>query len=512
MPGSPRRSATASPLLGGYGRGVAWTYLSVVATGASTFFLAGWTIRRVGPGEYGQFAVVLSLAGLLAIVDYAMGLAVQRSSARIESHRDPGDPDRVGERDAVHAAHAAYAALGLLAAGLTGLAFVGVQLAAPARMPRLAAVVALLGLATALQVATAALPAVAAGSRRFSVRTMATLAGVGVRVAVAVLAVGRWGVAGLALAHLVGMAADRLVLVELLRRRVEWFVARPGPPDRPALRAVVAYAVPLLVLNVSGQLLAVSDLVVVGALVGASAAGLYQLATLLPLQVAGFLMVGYNVAFPSLAGTDDATGQEDATAFLTRSFAFVGGTALALAAFLRTDVVHVLLGRPSGLAGTVLVVFCAVSLANLVLHGLTSVLIARGDQAVMARVVAIELPVNLVLTVALVVAFGAAGAAAATLATVVLMDFVVFPVVTRHRFARPALDTVARHGLLPAATGAVLAGAAAALATALVGPGAPRLALGALVAGALAGGAGLVLLGTSGRRTLRHALAPAVAS
>jgi O-antigen/teichoic acid export membrane protein len=495
--------ASDGALLGGYARGVAWTYLSVLLTGASTFFLAGWTVRRVGTAEFGQFAVVASVSGLLAMVDYALGLAVQRASARVEA----GSPGAEAERDSVHAAHGAFVVVGAAVALVSLASGAALAAAGPARMPRLPATVVLFGLATALQLATAALPAVAAGSRRFSLRAPATLAGVAVRVVVAVAAVGRFGVPALALAHLLGVAADRLVLLGLLRGRVPWFDARPARPRSRALAQVLGFALPLLVLNVSAQLFAVVDLVVIGALVGAAASGLYQVASLLPLQLAALLMIGYNVAFPALSGTDDAAGQEAATRFLTGVAAYAAGTGLVLAALLRADVIEVVLGRPSAVAEDVVAIFCAVCLANVMLHGLVALLIARGHQSAVARLVAIELPVNVILTVWLVVALGAPGAALATLATVVLMDFAVFPALCGPRLAFPVLGTIVRHGLAPAALGGAAAAVAATLAGALAGAGAPRLATGALLAAGIAVAAGLAVLGPAGRATLRGAFA-----
>lgn len=504
MTESPVAPEGGPSLLGGYARGVAWTYLSVLLAGAATFFLAGWTVRRVGTAEFGQFAVVAGVAGLLTMFDYAIGLTVQRATARAE----PWSPEAAVERGTVHAAHGAYVAVGVLVATVAAVAAAAIRVVGPARMPRLWSTVALLGLATAVQLATAALPAVALGGRRFLVRSAASLAGLAVRVTVAVLTVGRLGVPGLALAHLLGVAADRLVLLMSIRRQVPWFVARPARPDRAALRGIAGFALPLLVLNASAQLLVVLDLVVIGALVGAAAVGVYQVGTLVPIQLGGLLMIGYNVAFPALAGTNDRAGQESATAFLTGLFSFLGAAGLAFAALLRSDVVEVLLGRPSALAGDVVAILCAVCMANLGLHGLVSLLIARGEHAVMAALVAVELPLNLVLTVSLVLVMGTVGAAVATLATVAVLNFVAFPIASRGRFARPAIATVARCGLLPTMAGAAVALAAAQLADVTVGAGAGRLAMGAASAAVLGGATGLVLLGAGGRRTLRRAFAP----
>lgn len=497
-PGAP-----ASPsLLGGYGRGVGWTYLSLLLTGGSTFFLAAWSVRRIGTAQYGLFALVTSVAALLTVFDYALGLTVQRAGARLDAGEDDGNAA------AVRAAHGAYALLGAVGAAVTLVACTIAAVAGPDNLPYLVPTIALLGLSTSLQLGTAALPAVALACRRFSLRSGASVFGVAVKVAVALVALGRFGVAALALAQLAGVVVERLVLARLVGRRVGWFELRPSVPDRPALRSVTVYAVPLLLISMSGQLFAVSDLVAVGALVGASAVGVYQVSSLAPVYIAAVLVVGYNVVFPALAGSDDTTGQEDATAFLTRVFSYVGATGLALVALLRGDVVDILLGSRSDLAEDVLLVLCAVSLANLVVHGLASLLIARGRQGVMARAVVIELPVNIILTVALVVAFGAVGAAVGTLATAVLMDFVILPRISRGEFGRPAIETTVRHGVVPAALGAAVAAVAAQVAG-VAGAPALRLALGGVCAVVLGVGAGLVLLGPDGRRTAREAFAAA---
>jgi O-antigen/teichoic acid export membrane protein len=502
-----RQAHQPPPLLGGFARGVGWTYLSLVLTGGATFFLAAWSVRRVGTAEFGLFALVTSLTGLMAVVDYAMGLAVVRASALAEVGPDVAPADRDQHREAVHAAHGAYALLGLAGVGLTALIAGAMGLVGVGHhRPYLLATVLLLGVATSLDVGTAAVMAVAQGCRWFSLRSGATAAGVAVRVAVALATVGRLGVAGLAAGQLLGVAVERVVAAGMLRRRVRWFAISPSRPDPRALRRVTGFALPLLAINVSGQLFAVSDFVAVGLLVGSSAVGLYHVASMLPIYAVAVLAVGYNVVFPALAGSSDRSDQEAATAFLTRLFSYVSGAVFVLAALLRRDVVELLLGRRSALGETVLVVFCGICLANMFVHGPASLLIARGRQSLMARAVAIELPVNLVLTLWFVVAFGAAGAAVATLVTVLLMDFVIFPVVSRGQFQEPALRTAVRHGMAPAAVGGVVA-LVAAQAAVLAATGLSRLVVAAVVGSALAVSVGLVLLGAGGRRSLRAAFA-----
>ena len=494
---------TTPSLLAGFGRGVGWTYLSLMLTGGSTFLLAAWSVRRVGTAEYGLYALVMAVSTLLCAFDYALGLAVQRSGAR--AHAAPDSVAAAGHLDAVHAAHAAYLLLGVAGVAATGLAAAVLVLAGPDRIPYLVPTVALLGVATSVELATAALPAVALAARRFSLRNGAAIAGVVVRIVVALATVDHIGVAGLGLAQLAGMVVERALLLRLLHSRVPWFDPRPFLPDRGALRQVTAYAGPLLLLNVSGQLFAVSDFVAIGVLVGASAVGVYQVATLAPLTGFAVLLLGYNVVFPALAGSDDAAGQETATAFLTGLFSYVGGTGLVLVALLRGDIVRLLLGQRSSTAEGVLLTFCGICLANVILHGLASLLIARGRQGLMARVVAIELPANVVLTVVFVVWVGAVGAAVASLATVVMMDFIVFPVISRGEFTSRALSITWRHGLVPAALGGAVAVVAARLAL-VADSTTPRLVLGVVAAVVLGAVVGLVLLGPEGRRLVHASL------
>ncbi|MDQ4091135.1 MAG: oligosaccharide flippase family protein [Actinomycetota bacterium] len=496
--------APAPPsLLGGYGRGVGWTYLSLLLTGGSTFFLAAWAVRRIGTAQYGLFAMVTSVTALLAIFDYALGFTVQRAGARVAAG------DEAEHAETVRAAHGAYVLLGLGGAVLTLVAAAAAGVVGNGSRPYLIQTVGLLGVSASLQLATAALPAVALAVRRFSLRSGAALVGVSVKVAVAVATIGRYGVAGLALAQLAGVIVERVALVPLVRRRIAWFALRPSLPSRLALRGVSGDALPLLLISASGQLFAVSDMVIIGVLVGASAVGVYQVSSLAPLYIAAVLVIGYNVAFPSLAGSDDAGGQEDATMFLTRLFSYLGAVALGITALLRADVVDILLGRRDGLAEDVLLLLCGMSMAGLLVHGLASLLIARGRSGLMARAVIVQIPVNIVLTVGLVATMGAVGAPIGTLLTAVLMDVAILPRTSTGQFQCPALNVTVRHGVVPAVAGVVVAAVAAQVAGLAELP-MLRVVVGGVAAAILGAGVGLVLLGPGGRRSVRDALAAGV--
>ncbi len=220
------------------------------------------------------------------------------------------------------------------------------------------------------------------------------------------------------------------------------------------------------------------------------------------------LLTGYNAVLPALFGSDDVVGQKSATAFLSRVFVFVGGTALGLTAALRGDIVELLLGHSSALAERTMLLFCGVGLANLVVHGGVWLLMATGHHGALARAVALELPLNLALTVVLVAAWGAIGAAVATLTTVVVLDLAIFPVIARPRLRQSLVDLLVRNGLVPATIGVAVAAAASRMGALASGPWL-HLVIGSGLTAVVGAGVGMAFLGPQGRAGLARAITKA---
>ncbi len=487
-----------------------WTYLGVLTHALALIFVTGWSVRRVGLAQYGVWALVVSLTDLLALLDYGLGQSITHGAARAVA-RELDDDERAAGRDLVAVGHSAYALLGAVALGVAALAAAVVQVTGLRGVSGVGATVAILGVATGLTVGTAALPALAVGCQRFSLRAGASVTGTAARVIVVVLTLSGLGIAGLALAKLVSVMVERVVLAVGLRRAEPWLRLRPERPRPQAVRRTMSFAVPLLVLNVSGQLFALSDLVTVSIFVGSAAVGLYQVGALLPLHFKSLLFTGYKVVYPAMAGSSDEQAQERATALLTTVVSFVAGLGFATCIALRGDLVELLSGHRDPLAETVLVLFCLAGFSDVGVHGAAWLLVARGKQKLMARAVVLELPLNLVLSVLLVVVLGAVGAAWATLVTVIVMDVIVFPRLSRGQFSRSATALLLRNGVAPGLCGAVLA-VAVALATGGVAGPLARVVLTAAGAGALGLVFGLTLLPAGDRRALRSTLerAPAV--
>lgn len=198
-------------------------------------------------------------------------------------------------------------------------------------------------------------------------------------------------------------------------------------------------------------------------------------------------------------------GQENATHFLTRIAAFVSGTLFAVFMVFRRDIAILVIGHQSDLAESIFVIFCLVYLANVPVHGLNLLLIARGRQKKFVWIVGLEAILNIMLTIVFVLVIGPVGAAYATLLTLVVSNLIVFPIVVRREFSDRTAERTVVGSLGATVLGAVLA-IIGALPVVSLGPGLVRLLAASLLGGGLSLLVGLIIIKTSGRRRLKTML------
>jgi O-antigen/teichoic acid export membrane protein len=416
----------------GIGRGIAWRYASQALSAAGGLFLIGFVLRAVGAKTYGVFALVVTLLGLLSSVDFGLNMSIVRAVARDSASASPQETSET-RRD-VETAHTLY--------GVVGVTAVIVSVAAIPILVRLEShkldavlgiplTVGLVGLSVGLSLATSAYTAIPTGRRQFHVSSIASVAGVVTNIIVIVPTLGRLGLPALGLGQLASSLVSVAYSAAWLRKHEPWFRLLPRRASRDEVVRVGTFAVSLLVLSVVGQVIAATDLVVVGIVATATAVGLYKIGNLAPSQIAAWIFLGVDTAFPALAGSRDLAGQEAATRFISQVTGFIDGSALVTMILLRADVVTALLGHQSVLAEEVLVVFCAAAIANISVHGLALLLIARGRQGVFIRLVSVEAGANLVLTIVFAIVIGPVGAALATLVTIVVSNVLAFPFIVR---------------------------------------------------------------------------------
>jgi O-antigen/teichoic acid export membrane protein len=499
----PEGTGSTTPVLGarGLARHAAWSYLALSATLVSGFLNMAVAFREVPNRLIGVYAIAHASTALLAIIDPAIAYGVTRSTARLRANQSVTEELRF-----VHSAHSVLVALGFVAtAAAATLGLVAWSTGAVSLPGRAWLMIALLSSALLVQLLTAVLPAAAAGMQDFRANAIASALLGATSLLVVISTIDTAGVAALGLGQLAGMALSRTYLVKWARRRVPWLRLRPERPQREALGGLLRFSGPMLVVAIAAQIVAWTDVVSIGALVGASASALYRAGTLPPTQGASMLWRAYDVVYPVLSRSSEQD-QERATSLLLRVFSAVAGVGFAALIVLRRDVISIVTGAESNLAQDVLVVFCLVWAINMPAHGLSLLAISRGQHGVYIPVVIGEAVGNLLLTLALVPVVGARGAAVATLITLLISNVAAVPFVLR-RAIPTAPRLVASDGLVPLATTGLVAFSILTLENS-VEPTVLRLVIQGATTLALAGAAAALSGGRAGRRALRSSLSP----
>ncbi|MFZ0668182.1 MAG: oligosaccharide flippase family protein [Acidimicrobiales bacterium] len=490
----------------GLGRNSLWRYLTLLVSSAEGLLVAGIALRRLGTSEYGAFALIAAAIGLIGTIDFALSFSVTRSVAR-DNDRFSED-DRHRARTDVAVAHATYAACGIGGVAATGLILWVLPLFRGSSGVGIAddrLTILLVGLSMAFYLGTAVLEGIPAGRNRFSVTAMGVSLGAVANVAFVVITIHHLHLVALGGGQLIGVVITRIVGAQWVRRNEPWFRFVPRKARRSELRRVMVFALPLLVISVGGQIVATSDLVVIGAFSAAASVALYRVGSLAPSQLIAAVYTGFDGVFPSLSSSSSNKAQEADIAFLTKIVCFATGIAFGALVMLRTDVVTIIMGHSTGLATTVLILFCATWVANTPVHGISLVLVARGRQKTFIPLVTAELVANLVLTIIFVAAFGPIGAAVATLGTIVVSNDLLFPLVVRKELEISAFRIVWEIGFVAIACGAIVA-VCSVLPVSNMHPGVARFFAGggiSLVVGTLTG---IFLLGQSGRKRFARML------
>jgi O-antigen/teichoic acid export membrane protein len=500
-------SLAASVAMRGLARSAVWNATGFGVVGSVNVFLVAFALRHVTVGEYGAFALAGSATSLLTLLGFGLSMSVVRAVAMEETSAEQHVRDRA-RRD-IATAHAAYVALGavaMLAAIVLVMLLPHFIRVVDSGQTVLADSLLLIGAANAVTIGTSALPGVARGRRNFRLIAMATIAGAALNAIVTVGTISRLGILALAVATLAASALTPLILAVWIWRDVHWFRFRPIRPRWVDVRPVLGYAAPLLAISVASRVVTATDALVLGVLATTAVVALYRVGAVVPNGLISLLFTGYDVAFPALAGSTGARTQEDVCAFLTRVFGFLAGLVFCLVALFRRDIVQVLMGRPSELAATILMLFCVVWVINASVHGVSLLLIARARQRRFAGLIAAEAVANLVLTVVLVLLVGPLGAVLATVVTMAVSMWVIFPLLVHGELERGAVSIVFKHGIMSSVVGAALAALVFLATDRLVEPRFHLLAAGAMAV-VITAGAGLALLRSADGHLIRAAFA-----
>ena len=489
--------------LSGVGRSFVWTTLKTIASLLGSAALVGYNVRILGPTAYGSVATITAWMGLLTVMAGALRYAVVRVAAVRGDHDEGGDAQATS-REAISASHSAFVS-GAMIIAVAGIAFgwcVPVDLGLHgSQLTHVYFATMLFILGAAVAVATSAFAGVLVARESFGLIAVITLAAFGVQVALTLALVRPLHVIGIGIAAVGGGLAQAAAYYIFGHRCAPWLALTPRRIDRQALFPVLRYAGGVAVLWLASVVEASSDPFVIGALRGGEAVTIFRIGSMVPTSVVALLYFAFGVLFPRLARTPSAAEQEEGVAWTGRVVGWVSGLAFGGLVLLGSDAVRLFLGRSDEQAVTVLVICSCALCLDVCFHGVEQVLLARGEQSVLARYMAVDLVVNLGATVIGVILFGPVGSAIALAATIGIRDLIAFPLIMRGRWLSPAGRFVWRNGAVQSmVAGVILVGSGYPIVRSTTGVPLHVLCVGTLAVAILVGS--VVAVGAAERRRL----------
>ena len=471
------------------GRQAFMNVASVVLAGVYTIWLTSYLVAHLGTDAYGAWATVIAVLTPLMVLDAGLSLLVIRAAA---AHQTRPTESAV-EVATAHGLYLGLGGIGLVLGLILGLvpgALLGLN-DADAQQVRLTGWI--LAADFGLIIGTSALPGLLRGHRRYEAIAASSLVQVAGGVVLTIFLVPSLGLVGAAFAQLLSHVVGRLVQLVLVRRLVPWFSPVPQRPRWAYLRTVMRFSGPLIVISVASQISFSTDVLVVGAIAGASAASAIAIGARLPILAVSLLSVATDVLFPVFV--EEEHRQPGRPPVLMRrallAAGLMSGCAFLFLASARTEILDLWVPGVDPIAGTVFAVYCATWAIHGPAHILALVVIAHNRHALMAPIVVVESIGNLILSIALVLQYGPVGAAIGSLVAVAISNGVVLPLVTRAKLG------IGLRGIFGPASAGLLAGGIAASAWALVEfaglTGIARLLTQSLITGVL----GLAALGVS---------------
>jgi O-antigen/teichoic acid export membrane protein len=284
MPGQPGEDVAAAPhgtAVSGIARNTVYAFLAQITTGVFTTVLTLYLLRALGSDRYGVFALALGIGALAAVAP----TGVSQSAARfLAERRDQHGVVSSILRDAL-ALHCLVGglltAVLLVAASPIAAAYGEPELTWPLRAVALAVFVQ-----SVFAFYTTALEALARVATKLRLIFFESLAETGSSIVLVALGAGVVGaVLGRAAGYLVGLVLAAAAVVRLFDR---WAIGLLAA-DRRRMLEIARYAVPLLVIAGAYAVYAQANVLIIGALLGTTAVGLFAAPLLLvvPLRYLG---------------------------------------------------------------------------------------------------------------------------------------------------------------------------------------------------------------------------------
>jgi len=364
---------------------------------AAGFLIAMFLTRRLGPSDYGTYAVVVNI---ITWAEITVASLLRQATIRLLDQADDW-------RDTIGSIVRTLAVIGL---GMTALLIALAPLISRwLADPALASYVRLYAFDVPLFALSSVLGAALLGRRSFRKAGLVVCLGRGGRLALVLVLVGSGlGVTG---ALLAAMGSS---FVQLL---ASWYFVRPRLLGKSALsrRVLWDYSLPLFLRSVSLQLFRRLDLMTVRALEGAAAAGFYGAARTLTIIPSSRLIVSFSqvllASLPRLLASGHVCRARTLMAQALRWVLYLAPFA-GLAAGAAPEIVELVYGH-SYLPAANAVAFLAVGAVGLALLLVSSsILTASSRPGLTLAIIGPLAPLSLVGSLVLVPRLGIAGAAA----------------------------------------------------------------------------------------------------
>ena len=409
-----------------------------------TFALTPFVLRSLGAEGYGVWSVAIGLSGYYGLLDFGIRSGLTQFIAR---HHAVGDQDKVNET--VSTGITALAILGAAGAVTTCLlssrvaGWFGVAAADATAAGR---AVLLLGLGVSVQFVLFPFSAVLTALQRFDVAN-----GIGIATRLVTAAATWWilshggGLPGLAAVTAAGSLVDYSFRAAAAFRLMPQLRIRPERATMMAMRCLLVYGVWNIVIVSGIRLISYSDILVIGACVGAAAATPFALAANVVNYFGQMLIPVAQVFFPAFAGLD-ARGDLKRVRALYISGSRLMLTLASISAVAATvwavDFFQLWLGsgRANMLTPTIFRVLLAAAVFATWQRLGCQVLLGMGHVRMLAKLIFMEAAANLVLSVWLVYVLGLVGVAIGTLVPAAAFALVLHPLIVTRRIRLPLMD------------------------------------------------------------------------
>jgi O-antigen/teichoic acid export membrane protein len=402
-----------------------WNAVSWIALAVLSFASSAIIFRRIGQESYGIWATVAAFRSFVMFLDGGLALGVSRDAARVNLDGEDARPRIVSARLIYLILGASATAIGMLVSDLPGALL---HLSGPARQTA-QYVTILAAVDTGLALAMSPLAALLRGRNHFRILAIGSSIQAVAGIALILTLTPPLGLVGSATALLIARAFSGAWYAAWLVRR-ERALLTTGTSRKT--REVLRFAAPIWVIAVATQMGVGTDVPIVGAFYGPSAASAYAIGSLLPAMAAGLLFVLIDSSFPRLAAAApaDLGGQIERLLVGGCLFAGLGFGTLALNG---GAVIKAWVGATPPLSVSVLVLYAISRALNVPAHILTITAIARARHRILALLVIGEGSASFLLSMLLAATWSPLGPAVATLGTLAVSNLVAVPILLLRR-------------------------------------------------------------------------------